>query len=205
MSTRPGSRPDSDDSPTPIGSGAAANLRYIRDTIDATHTFTTIPGKGCIVMGLAGLTAAGLESIPAMSNLWLPIWLAAAVVSCTAALFFMERKARAQGLSLRRSVAWRFFLTLIPAFVVGAILTAALVEVVSREAIAAIWLLMYGVGLAACGTFSIPIVLIAGAAFIGLGTVTLAAPAAWAPALLAVGFGGIHIVLGAVIAREHGG
>jgi len=205
MPTRPSSRPDSDDSPTPIGSGAAANLRYIRDTIDATHTFTTVPGKGCIVMGLAGLTAAGLESIPAMSELWLPIWLATAVVSCTAALFFMERKARAQGLSLRRSVAWRFFLTLIPAFVVGAILTAALVDVVGREAIAAIWLLMYGVGLAACGTFSIPIVLIAGVAFIGLGTVTLAAPAAWAPALLAVGFGGIHIVLGAVIARDHGG
>lgn len=205
MSTRSSSRPDSDDSPTPIGSGAAANLRYIRDTIDATHTFTTVPGKGCIVMGLAGLTAGGIESIPAMSNLWLPIWLAAAVVSCTAALFFMERKARTQGLSLRRSVAWRFFLTLIPAFVVGAILTAALVEVVSREVIAAIWLLMYGVGLAACGTFSIPIVLLAGVAFIGLGTVTLAAPATWAPALLAVGFGGIHIVLGAVIARDHGG
>ena len=205
MPTAPNFRPDSADTPTPIGSGAAANLRYIRDTIDATRTFTTVPGKGCIVMGLAGLTAAGLESIPAMSNLWLPIWLAAAVVSCTAALFFMERKARTQGLSLRRSVAWRFFLTLIPAFVVGAILTAALVDVVGREAIAAIWLLMYGVGLAACGTFSIPIVLIAGVAFIGLGTVTLAAPAGWAPALLAVGFGGIHIVLGAVIARDHGG
>ncbi len=205
MPTRPNLRPDSDDTPTPIGSGAAANLRYIRDTIDATRTFTTVPGKGCIVMGIAGLTAAGLESIPAVSSLWLPIWLAAAVISCTAALFFMERKARTQGLSLRRSVAWRFFLTLIPAFVVGAILTAALLQVVSREAIAAIWLLMYGVGLAACGTFSIPIVLIAGVAFIGLGTVTLAAPAAWAPALLAVGFGGIHIVLGAIIARDHGG
>ncbi len=205
MPSRRNFNPDSADTPTPIGSGAAANLRYIRDTIDATRTFTTVPGKGCIVMGLAGLTAAGLESIPAMSNLWLPIWLAAAVVSCTAALFFMERKARTQGLSLLRSVAWRFFLTLIPAFVVGAILTGALLDVVGREAIAAIWLLMYGVGLAACGTFSIPIVLIAGVAFIGLGTVTLAAPAAWAPALLAVGFGGIHIVLGAVIARDHGG
>ncbi len=205
MPTRRNFKPDSADTPTPIGSGAAANLRYIRDTIDATRTFTTVPGKGCIVMGLAGLTAAGLESIPAMSELWLPVWLATAVVSCPAALFFMERKARAQGLSLRRSVAWRFFLTLIPAFAVGAILTAALVEVVGREVIAAIWLLMYGVGLAACGTFSIPIVLIAGVAFIGLGTVTLAAPAAWAPALLAVGFGGIHIGLGAVIARDHGG
>ena len=205
MSTRPSSKPESDDASTPIGSGAARNLRYIRDTIDATRTFTTVPGKGCMLMGVAGLTAAGLESLPELSGLWLPIWLTAAVVSCTAALYFMERKARAQGLSLRRSVAWRFFLTLIPAFVVGAVLTAALLEIVGREVIAAIWLLMYGVGLAACGTFSIPIVLIAGLAFIGLGTVTLAAPAAWAPALLALGFGGVHIVLGAIIARDHGG
>lgn len=205
MSTRPSSKLESDDASTPIGSGAARNLRYIRDTIDATRTFTTVPGKGCIVMGVAGLTAAGLESLPALSGLWLPIWLTAAVVSCTAALYFMERKARAQGLSLRRSIAWRFFLTLIPAFVVGAVLTATLLEIVGREVIAAIWLLMYGVGLAACGTFSIPIVLIAGLAFIGLGTVTLAAPGAWAPALLALGFGGVHIVLGAIVARDHGG
>lgn len=205
MSTNPKSRTDSDDTPTPIGSGAAANLRYIRDTIDATRTFTTVPGKGCMVMGVAGLAAAGLESVSALSSLWLPIWLAAAVVSFTAALFFMERKARAQGLSLRRSVAWRFFLTLTPAFVVGAILTVALLETVSRDVIAAIWLLMYGVGLAACGTFSIPIVLIAGLGFIGLGTVTLAAPPTWTTAMLALGFGGIHLILGTIIARNHGG
>jgi hypothetical protein len=71
--------------------------------------------------------------------------------------------------------------------------------------IAGVWLLLYGVGLAACGVFSIPVVLIAGFAFIGLGTVMLAAPAAWAPALLAVGFGGVHIALGAIIVRDHGG
>ena len=74
-----------------------------------------------------------------------------------------------------------------------------------REVIAGIWLLLYGVGIAACGLFSLGIVLIAGFAFMGLGTVALAAPAAWAPALLGVGFGGIHLVLGALIMRDHGG
>ena len=49
------------------------------------------------------------------------------------------------------------------------------------------------------------IVLIAGFAFMGLGTVALAAPPTWAPALLGVGFGGIHLVLGIVIMRDHGG
>jgi uncharacterized membrane protein len=102
-------------------------------------------------------------------------------------------------------VALRFFLTLAPAFVAGAILTIALKGTVGRDAIAAIWLLLYGVGIAACGLFSIPVVLIAGFAFMGLGTVTFVAPPAWAPALLALGFGGIHLALGAIITRHHGG
>lgn len=188
-----------------IGSGAAEHLRYIRNTIEAAQTFTTIPGKGCIAMGCAAVVAAVLESLPTLRDHWLPIWLAAAVLSAAVALFFMEEKARGQGLSLRRTVATRFFLTLAPAFVAGGVLTVALMDVVGREAIAGIWLLLYGVGIAACGLFSLGIVLIAGFAFMGLGTVALAAPAAWAPALLGVGFGGIHLVLGALIVRDHGG
>ena len=38
--------------PTPIDFGAVENLRYIRSTIEAAHTFTTVPGKGCIAMGI---------------------------------------------------------------------------------------------------------------------------------------------------------
>lgn len=191
--------------PTPISSSAAENLRYIRSTIEAAHTFTTVPGKGCIAVGFAALVAAGLESIPALAEYWLPIWLTAAVVSCTVALFFMEMKARRQGLSLRRTVAVRFFLTLVPAFAAGAVLTVALQGLVARDIIAGVWLLLYGVGVASCGAFSIYVVLIAGFAFMGLGTVTFAAPAAWAPAMLGLGFGGIHLALGAVIMRDHGG
>lgn len=191
--------------PTPLGMSAAENLRYIRDTIEAAHTFTTIPGKGCIAMGIAATTGAALEMVPALAPHWLPIWLIAAVIACTVALFFMEIKARKQGLSLRRTVALRFFLTLAPAFVAGGILTVALLDSVGRDTIAGIWLLLYGVGIASCGVFSIPVVLIAGFAFMGLGTVTLAAPPEWAPVMLALGFGGIHIALGAIIMRDHGG
>ena len=192
-------------SPTPISEGAAENLRYIRDTIDAAHTFTTIPGRGCIAMGAAGLIAGALELAPGLADQWLPIWLTAAVVSCAMALWFMERKAREQGLSLKRAVATKFFLTLTPAFAAAGILTAALVDIVGRDVVGAIWLLLYGAGIAACGVFSIPVVMIAGFAFMGLGTVTLVAPVSWTPALLAAGFGGIHLALGAAIMRDHGG
>ena len=85
--------------PTPIDSGALENLRYIRSTIEAADTFTTVPGYGCIAMGVTALVAVGVESIPQLTPYWLGIWVAAAIVACTTALWFMEQKARAQGLS----------------------------------------------------------------------------------------------------------
>jgi hypothetical protein len=191
--------------PTPIDSGAVENLRYIRSTIEAAHTFTTVPGKGCIAMGITALAAVGLESIPALAPFWLEIWLGAAIVACGAALWFMEQKARAQGLSLRRAVARRFFMTLAPAFLSGAILTTALAGHVDREIITGMWLLLYGAGLSACGLFAIPAVFTAGLAFMGLGAATLWLPPGSAHVVLALGFGGVHLALGATIVRHHGG
>src|ERR1044071_6882581 len=94
---------------TSIGTGAVENLRYIRRTIEAAHTFTTVPGKGCIAMGVTPLAAVAAESRSSWAPHWLAIWMGAAVVACALALYFMEQKAHAQGLSLRRAVARRFF------------------------------------------------------------------------------------------------
>lgn len=203
MTASPSQRPRAE--PTPIDSGAVENLRYIRSTIEAAHTFTTVPGKGCIAMGITALVAVGLESVPALAAHWLTIWIGAAVVAFGAALWFMEQKAHAQGLSLRRAVARRFFMTLAPAFLSGAILTAALAGHVDRELMTGMWLLLYGSGLAACGLFAIPAVFTAGSAFMGLGTATLLLPPGSAQVVLALGFGGIHLALGVAIVRHHGG
>jgi hypothetical protein len=191
--------------PTPIDSGAVENLRYIRSTIEAAHTFTTVPGKGCIAMGVTALAAVGIESLPQLAAHWLAVWVGAAIVACGAALWFMEQKARAQGLSLRRAVAKRFFMTLAPAFIAGAILTTALAAQVDRELVTGMWLLLYGAGLAACGLFAIPAVFTAGLAFMALGTATLWLPPGSAHIVLALGFGGIHLALGTTIVRHHGG
>jgi hypothetical protein len=96
-------------------------------------------------------------------------------------------------------------MTLAPAFLAGAILTAALAGRVDRELITGMWLLLYGTGLAACGLFTLPAVFTAGIAFMGLGTATLWLPAGSAHIVLALGFGGIHLALGTTIVRHHGG
>jgi hypothetical protein len=44
-----------------------------------------------------------------------------------------------------------------------------------------------------------------GFCFMAEGALALFAPAAWSDALLAAGFGGLHMVFGIIIARRYGG
>jgi hypothetical protein len=67
------------------------------------------------------------------------------------------------------------------------------------------WMLLYGVAVVAAGTFSVRIVPVMGFAFMGLGSLAIVAPASWATASMAAGFGGLHLIFGTLIARRHGG
>jgi len=191
--------------PIPIDSGAIEHLRYIRNTIEAAHAFTTVPGRGCVAMGVVGLGAAGLVRLPALAPHWIWVWVGAAGIAALSAVAFLARKTSAQGLSLARGVAKRFFLALLPSFVAGAILTAALYEPAAYRQIAGVWLLSYGAGLAASGVHSVRAVMIAGFGFMLLGVLALFVAPFSPTALLATGFGGLHLALGAVIWRYHGG
>jgi hypothetical protein len=192
-------------SPVSIDAGAVAHLRYIRETIEAAHTFTSVPGKGCIAMGITALAAAALQSAPPLAAHWFWIWLAAAAVAIALVTFFLVRKTRQQGLSLLRGVARRFFLALLPPLGAGAVLTAALFVAGAQDLIPGVWLLLYGAGVAASGVFSVPAVSVTGFAFMALGVLALALPQGWSTLLMAAGFGGLHLVLGCLILRRHGG
>jgi hypothetical protein len=84
-------------------------------------------------------------------------------------------------------------------------MTPVLYQAQAITVIPGMWLLLYGVGVVTGGAFSVRIVPIMGLCFMALGLLSFLAPVSWTNALLASGFGGLHIIFGLIIAKHHGG
>src|SRR5882757_6766814 len=59
----------------------AAALRFIRDTMERSASFTAVPGWGQVILGLTALVAAALASRSSTPSQWLKIWLAEAILA----------------------------------------------------------------------------------------------------------------------------
>jgi hypothetical protein len=65
--------------------------------------------------------------------------------------------------------------------------------------------MLYGTGVVTGGSHSVKPVPVMGVVFMLVGVVALLTPVAWGSHFMAGGFGGLHIVFGALIWRKHGG
>lgn len=172
--------------------------------MEASGRFTAVPGRACMLMGLVALVAALWVRTVGGDGAWVSTWLGAAGLATVIGVTGMVRKAREQGTRVLSVPGKKFLLGLCPPLVAGAILSVVLVQHGALEIVPGMWLLLYGVGAITGGASSVPTVPVMGACFMVLGCVALVAPATGL-ALLALGFGGLHVVFGYVIARRHGG
>lgn len=191
--------------PTTMESRAAEDLRFIRRTMAESTTFTAVPGRGGIVMGVIGLAAAAIASRQPSPEQWLGVWLAAACVGSLVGLLAMRQKAAGAGIGLTGAAARRFGVSLAAPLVAGGVITFGLQQVGAWNVIGPAWLLLYGAGAVTGGAFSIAAVRLLGVCFMLLGTAAMLTPTAWGDVWLALGFGVLQIVFGVVIARRHGG
>jgi hypothetical protein len=184
---------------------AIDNLRFIRETMEGAAYFTAVSGLGEMAVGATALGAAYLAARQGSIQGWLASWLGEAVLAFLITVGAFTWKARRAQVSLFSAPGRRFVLGLLPPLFAGALLTGVLLISGALAVLPGLWLLLYGTGVVTGGAFSVRTVPVMGLAFMVLGAVALIAPPSWGDALLAAGFGGLHLVFGAFIAWRHGG
>jgi hypothetical protein len=186
--------------PVQIDSHAVATLQYIRASMESASSLA-LPGSAGIAMGIVGLLAALFSSAPSMHHLWLQIWMVAALMAALLGGSLVLRPSELHELPLIGTPIAKFALCLVPSIFGGAVLTAVHWSYGNLHAIPGTWLLLYGCALVAASVATTRTIGIMGASFIGLGLIAFALPDQLQMLALGVGFGGLHILFGFLIAR----
>jgi hypothetical protein len=193
------------DEPVTLQDRAIDNLRFIRETMERAGSFTAISGWGMVAVGALALVAAMGTFDDAYDVAWLITWIGTALLAVAVGAGSIALKARAARMPLLTGPGRKFVLSLAPPIFAGTLLTGVLVRGGLMSVLPGMWLLLFGTAVIAGGTFSVRTVPVMGGCFMLLGAVALFAPAAWGHAFMALGFGGLHILFGFLIARRHGG
>jgi hypothetical protein len=193
------------EAPAAIESRALGTLAYIRASIESSSSMD-VPGMAGIVMGIVGVLAAAVVSLPRCAAHWLGIWLAAAAIALALGGALVARQIAQRGRARYLGPVRKFLLCLCPALFAGAVLTLVLGTAGLTNIIPGMWLLLYGCAVLSASTVTIAgiarLVSIMGALFVALGLMTFALPTVAHTAMLGFGFGVLHIVFGFLIGRS---
>jgi hypothetical protein len=190
--------------PVEMHTHAMDNLKYIRQTLERAGEFTAVPGKGGVLMGVAGLAAGCLSAVQHTLLGWLVVWMAAAVFALAAGIAAAALKSQRFHMPLLSGPGRKFAAGFAPALIAGAVLTAVFFRAGICGFLPGVWLLLYGAAVLAGGSASVRVVPVMGVCFMVIGTVALLLPA-WSAVLLPAGFGGLHLIFGMVIWVKYGG
>ena len=191
--------------PPALHDRAMDNLRYIRETMERATPFTGISGWGEIAIGATAFIATFIAAQQLTFRAWFTVWLAEGLISLLIAGWSMDRKARAIHMPLMSGPGRKVVFSLAPPLIAGALLTLVLARAGAANAIPGMWLVLYGTGVITGGMFSVRAVPAMGLCFMLLGAVALFTPVAYANWFMAAGFGGLHVLFGAIIVRKYGG
>ena len=184
---------------------ALDDLRFIRQTMERSASFTAVSGWGQVAVGITALPVAWIAARQLSPAAWIQVWVADAALALAIAVVAVHRKARRAGLPLVSGPGRKFAFSFSPPMAVGAVLTPLFLRGGMARALPGTWLLLYGTAVVTGGAFSVSIVPVMGAFFMAMGVVALFTPASWGNLWMIAGFGGLHILFGILVARKHGG
>lgn len=191
--------------PINIGDRAFDNLKFIRETMERSAVFTSVPGYGGMLMGVTAIGASVFASQSANYRQWLIIWLTEALLAFAVGFLTLWQKSKTANASLTSAPARKFALCLVPPLVAGVILSALFYRLDLFEYLPIVWLTLYGTAVVCGGVSSVKIVPIAGWSFIALGLISVFLPRGYGDLMMGLGFGALHIIFGFIVARKYGG
>lgn len=191
--------------PINIGDRALDNLAFIRETMERSASFTAIPGYGGALMGATAIGAAIIAHNQPNVKWWVITWLIEACLAFCIGMLAMWQKAKNSGDSLNSKPARKFAFGFAPPLVAGIILTSLFYFKGLFMLMPTVWLTLYGTAVVTGGSHSVKIVPIVGWMFIGLGLISVFVDSAYGNLLMGIGFGGLQVIFGLIVARRYGG
>ena len=187
--------------PESLTDRAQGDLQLIRSMMQRTQRFVPLPGWGVMTVGVIGCSAAWL-SRNLNDGSWMFFWLGAATVSLLVVLAVSLWQSRNTGRSVLLGRHRSFWLALLPSFLAAALLTLALGRVQAAGLLPGLWLLLYGSAMVGAGRHAVPQVGWMGWSFMLLGALALLLPGR--SLFMGLGFGGLHLLFGLMIALDGG-
>ncbi len=202
------------DAPVDLRLRALDNLSFIRDAMERASVFTAVPGWGMVAMGVVALGGGTLAAQRLSVDWWINTWACVALAGCVVGTASMAWKAQRQEQTMWSGLGRRAIFSFSPAILAGMVFTEVLYENRLEALMPGVWLMLYGVAVCGAGAFSVRVVPLLGLSFMllalpaflmGDSSSALIGPLRWADLLLMAGFGGLHLLAGLYIARNHGG
>ena len=191
--------------PVNISDRAIDNLKFIRETMERSAVFTSVPGYGGMLMGATAIGAAIVANQQIYLRNWLVVWIVEAVLAFFVGLLAMWQKSKIADTPLVSAPARKFALSFAPPLVCGIVITLGLWRSENYELMIPVWHLLYGAAVVCGGAFSVKAIPVMGWCFIALGAVAFFLPKGYGDELMLLSFGVLHVVFGFIIARKYGG
>jgi hypothetical protein len=190
---------------------AQENLLYIRQTLEAASQLTAVPGRSLLATGflaLAGVLINGYVTgapwNPRMDvRFSLTTWGIILGLSLAIVLVGIYRKSLQMRTPIHPPLLRRLLWSLCPALFLGALLTGLAVRTANMNWLPVIWLGCYGAAVTNGGMASVAPVRYMGLCFLLAAGGAAVFPPETGLLWIALGFGWLHIVYGAYIARRH--
>ena len=134
--------------PISVADRADENLRFIRETMERSHLFTSVPGYGGTLMGLTAVGAAVIASRYDFGSEWMVIWLVEAVLALLIGIFAISQKTKSSNSPFVSTPARKFALSFLPPAVCGMAVTYGLWSSGDFSLMVPVWIVCYGAAVA---------------------------------------------------------